>query len=192
MRRAGHARAVGIPVEQVEGRRFLAQQVVVDDIAPDQVIGAQHVEHRGHRAAIEIATLHHLSFDIPHLWFINEHRGIAYLSKILQRDKESGAVDRVVLFCGQVGQQHREQRAADAVADGIDLGRSGNLFDDIKCSQRSQGQIVVEAGVLHGSIGVLPAHDKDGEASVHQELDETILRLHIQDVVLVNPGWNKH
>src|SRR5258707_14459382 len=65
-------------------------------------------------------------------------------------------------------------------------------FDVIKCSQRSQGQIVVEAGVLHGSIGVLPAHDKDGEASVHQELDETILRLHIQHVVLVNPGWNKH
>src|SRR5215212_10559329 len=38
---AGHAGAVGVPVEEVEGWRFLAQQVVVDDVRPDQVVGAQ-------------------------------------------------------------------------------------------------------------------------------------------------------
>jgi hypothetical protein len=35
----GQARVVVVPVEDVERRRFFAQQVVVDEVAPDQVVG---------------------------------------------------------------------------------------------------------------------------------------------------------
>ena len=55
MGRPAHAGAVAVPVQQVEGGRLLAQQVIVDDIGPDQVVGAQQVEHVGHLAAVEIS-----------------------------------------------------------------------------------------------------------------------------------------
>src|SRR5579859_1587566 len=45
VRRARHARAIGVPVEQVESWRLFPQQIVVDDVAPDEVVGAQHIEH---------------------------------------------------------------------------------------------------------------------------------------------------
>src|SRR3712207_8321370 len=34
---AGHARPVGVPVEEIEGRRLLAEEVVVDYVGPDQL-----------------------------------------------------------------------------------------------------------------------------------------------------------
>ena len=55
MVRRRHPRRVGIPVQQIERRRRLALEVVVDDIGPDQVVGAQHVEGHRHPAAFEHA-----------------------------------------------------------------------------------------------------------------------------------------
>src|SRR6266700_6848289 len=86
--RTSHTRAIGVPVEQIEGGRLLAQQIVVDHIAPDQVVGAQHVEHTRHRTAIQVAALHHTSLKIGYLRLINKDRGVADLAKILQGDKE--------------------------------------------------------------------------------------------------------
>ena len=48
-------RRVGVPVEDVERRRVLAQQVVVDPVVPDQVVGTQPREHAGQRAPVEVA-----------------------------------------------------------------------------------------------------------------------------------------
>jgi hypothetical protein len=44
-------RGIGIPVQQVEGLGFLAEQVVVDEEGPDQVVGTQHVEGGEHGLA---------------------------------------------------------------------------------------------------------------------------------------------
>ena len=149
MRHASHARAIGVPVEQIKGRWLLAQQIVVDDIAPDQVVGAQHIEHRCHRAVLQVATLQHLSFYIGDLRLINEDRGLANLRKILQGDKERGSVDRLIPLRHEIGQHHREQRAADAVANGVDPGRASDLFDDVECRERSERQVVLEADLFH-------------------------------------------
>src|SRR3546814_2238643 len=51
----GQVGEIRVPVEQVKRRIFLAQQVIVDDIAPDQILPAQQVERRRHEAPIEIA-----------------------------------------------------------------------------------------------------------------------------------------
>jgi len=40
MQSGGQARRVVIPVEHVEGCRVLADQVIVDPVVPDQVVGA--------------------------------------------------------------------------------------------------------------------------------------------------------
>ncbi|CRI74747.1 Uncharacterised protein [Chlamydia trachomatis] len=53
----GQARVVVVPVQDVERRRFLAQQVIVDPVIPDQVVGAHPGKHLGHVAAIQHALL---------------------------------------------------------------------------------------------------------------------------------------
>ncbi len=50
-----HAGGVGVPDQDVEGGRPLAQQVVVDPVVPDQVIGTQPGEDAGQRLAVEVA-----------------------------------------------------------------------------------------------------------------------------------------
>ena len=54
---AGQVGRVGVPVEQVEGRRLAALQVVADHVLPDQVVGAQRRKHRRQFAAGEQAAL---------------------------------------------------------------------------------------------------------------------------------------
>src|ERR671910_2514790 len=48
----GEVGAVGVPVEDVERRRVLPEQVVVDPVVPDQVVGPQPGEHPGEGAAV--------------------------------------------------------------------------------------------------------------------------------------------
>src|SRR5690606_41687663 len=43
---------VAVPVEQIERRIFLAEQVVIDQRVPDQVRAAQQVEGGGHVAPV--------------------------------------------------------------------------------------------------------------------------------------------
>ena len=45
-----------VPVEDVEGGRLLAEQVVVDDVVPDEVVRPQPREHALERVAVEIAA----------------------------------------------------------------------------------------------------------------------------------------
>ena len=49
-----HPRAVGVPVEEVEGWRRLPEQVVGDPVVPDQVVGPQPGEHLGQRRTVEV------------------------------------------------------------------------------------------------------------------------------------------
>jgi len=55
MEPVGQVRRVRVPVQNVEGRRVLAEQVVVDPVVPHEVVGAQPREHAGQRAAVEVA-----------------------------------------------------------------------------------------------------------------------------------------
>src|SRR5215212_10750504 len=57
---AGHAGAIRVPVQEVEGRGLLTEEVVVDDVRPDQVVRAEQIEHVGHLAVVEVAALEHL------------------------------------------------------------------------------------------------------------------------------------
>jgi hypothetical protein len=43
-----HASGIGVPVQQVERERFLAEQIIVHHERPDQIVGAQQVERARH------------------------------------------------------------------------------------------------------------------------------------------------
>jgi hypothetical protein len=48
--------SVLVPEQHVEGGRPLAEQVVVDDVVPDQVVRSQPREHAAERSAVEVAA----------------------------------------------------------------------------------------------------------------------------------------
>src|SRR5262245_9562761 len=50
VRGSRHPGAVAVPVEKIECRRLVAEQVVVNDRAPDEIVGAEQVEHISHIA----------------------------------------------------------------------------------------------------------------------------------------------
>ena len=43
-----HASRVRVPIQQVEGKRVFAQQIVVHHEGPDKIVGTQHVEGEPH------------------------------------------------------------------------------------------------------------------------------------------------
>ena len=96
VRGAGHPGAVGVPVQEVEGRRLVAEQVVVDHVAPDQVVRPQQVEHVGHLAAVEIAALHHLLLDEVDGRLVHEHGRVADPGEILHGHHEAGRIEPLV------------------------------------------------------------------------------------------------
>ncbi len=92
-----HARAVAVPVQQVEREGVVAEQVVVDHERPDQVVGAQHVEGGRHLAAFEEAALVHLVLEHPQLLLVDEHVQLTRFAEIHQGDEERRGLDAVVV-----------------------------------------------------------------------------------------------
>ena len=147
-----HARRIAIPVQQVEGKRIASHQVVVDDERPDEVVTAQHVERIRHLGALEIAALVHLALERGDLFLVDEDFELAAAAEIDERGHEARAHDAFVLFRRHIGERRRQQRAAEAVAQRIDLTFAGRLFDRVQGRQRTFPHVVDE--VLAGESGV--------------------------------------
>src|SRR5829696_272301 len=189
---AGHVRAVGVPVEEVEGRGLLAEQVVVDDVRPDELARAQEVEHVGHLAVVEVAALHHGLLHELHLRLVYEHGGVPDVAEVLQRDHERRGVERVLVVAGrEPGLRDREQRPADAVAYRVDLLGPSYLLNDLDCGEGTLRHVVLELGVLHRGVRVLPGDHEDLEALLHEIPDHALLGREVKDVVPVDPGRDK-
>ena len=88
-----HARRILVPEQQVERERLLAQHVVVDDVGPDQVARAHHVEHGGHARAVEIAALGHHLFERLQLGVVGEQQQVARLGEVDLRRQERGRLE---------------------------------------------------------------------------------------------------
>jgi len=93
MQRGGQARVVVVPVQDVEGRRFLAQQVVVDPVIPDQVIGAHPGEDLGHVAPIQHSLLIGAAFGGFQGLLVGEQGGGAVDLAVQQAHQVAGAGD---------------------------------------------------------------------------------------------------
>src|SRR3546814_1001116 len=52
----GQVGRIAVPIEEVEGRIIVAEQIIADDIIPDKVAPAQAVEGRGYIAPVEEAA----------------------------------------------------------------------------------------------------------------------------------------
>src|SRR5215210_3118444 len=131
---AGHTRAVRVPVQEVEGGGLLAEEVIVYDVGPDQVVGAEQIEHVGHLAVVEIAALQHLLLHELYLRLVYKDAGFPHLGEVVQRDHKSRWPEGVLVVPGgEPRKRDREQRPPDAVSDGVDRLRARDVPDGLGC-----------------------------------------------------------
>src|SRR5437870_12743202 len=108
------ARRIGVPVQQIEGERVLAEQVVVHHERPHQVVGAQQVEAAGHLRALEVAARVHLALEVGDLLLVDEYAELARQREVEQADEVGGASRALILPRRQVAQSGAQQRAPQA------------------------------------------------------------------------------
>ena len=78
----GHPRSVRVPGHQVAHRLSLAQQILVNQARPDQVVRPKHLERAGHLAGVEPALFPHHVLEESHLTVIDEQLELTRLLKI--------------------------------------------------------------------------------------------------------------
>ena len=177
-------------MQQVERKRVAAHQIVIDDERPDQVVAAQHVEGLGHLGALEKAAFDHFLLEAIELSLVDEHPQLARIREVGQRGHERPADDALVLLHRHVGEHCGEQRSAQTVADRVDFLFAGCFLDRIERSQRSFLQVAGEVLFGMALVRIDPGDHEYGEPLIHHPFDERIFLAQIEDVVLVDPGWN--
>ncbi len=87
-----------------------------------------------------------------------------------------------------MGEGKAKRGPGDAVAGGVDLFFAGRAADLGHRAEVAVADVVIKAGPGIAGIGVDPGDDEQGEALVHDPLDQRIRGLQVHDVELVDPG----
>ena len=104
-----HAGLIGVPEQQVEGGRILAQQIVADEEGPDQVVGPQGVERFGHGCARQDAARRiHLTLDLGDPVFVGKQQQVAGLGEVMLSGEEGSGGDALVVLGRHMGQANAQ------------------------------------------------------------------------------------
>ena len=87
-----------------------------------------------------------------------------------------------------VSKARSQHRAADAIADRIDLLGAARFFHRVERGKHAGLQIIVEVEPGEALVGIDPGDDEHREALIDRPADEGFLRVEIEDVELVDPG----
>ena len=82
---------------------------------------------------------------------------VAGLGEVDLGGKERGRRERLLAARGEIGERGAEQRAADAVADDVDLVGAGLALHRIGGGQDALGHVVLEGLVREALVRVDPA-----------------------------------
>ena len=105
---------------------------------------------------------------------IGEHPKLAPVDEVDLRREEGRGPHAGLPPGAQPGERDREERAADAVADGVDLAFPGRAFDGIESGEDPVAEIVVEAALAMAFVGIDPGHHEHGVplSDTHQATNE--------------------
>ena len=115
-----------------------------------EIVGAQQLEGAGHLAGVEKALLPHHVLEEGDLAFVDEQRQLAGFREVGLRRKQGERRETVVADRAPWRRRDREQRAAQAIADGVHLARRARCADGIERGHRPE-----RAVVLHAEIAVV-------------------------------------
>ncbi|MNI12734.1 hypothetical protein D3C73_659280 [compost metagenome] len=179
-------RVVVVPVEDVERRWLLAQQVVVDEVAPDQVVGAHPGEDLGHVAAIQHTFLIGAALGSLQCLLVGEQRSGAVQLTVEQAHQIRRAGHPAQLPLGlQMTLQRGNGQPAGAGTHQVDLPCAGDRPADIHRFFHGF-DVGREPPFAVTHIGIAPADHEGLQAVFKGVLDETVVRAQVENVVLVD------
>ncbi len=164
--------AVAVPVQQVERRRLLPLQIVVDDVVPNEVVRAQIVEGDREITARHQAALAERSLALLHLVFVDEQVEHAGVFEVEQRRHHRHARHRRLAARVHHRECRCQDRAAHAKAERVDLLLTADLLRDVQRLDRALLEVIVPRQFRLRLMGVLPRHDENGMAASHRVPDE--------------------
>ena len=184
----GHARLVGVPGHHVAHRLALAEPVFADALGPDEIVRAQRLERAGHLLGIEKTLRPHQIVERGELALVDEQHQFAGLREVRLRSEERHRRQSVVAVARHGGCGDGEDRAAQAIAAGVNLCAWGGGCNRVERRQNAEAAIIVEPEIAILRIRIAPGNHVDGEAALHEPADERVLRRQVQNVVFHDPG----
>ena len=178
----GQADRVLVPEQDVERGRRLAQQVVVDDVVPDQVVRAQPREHAGQRLAVDVAAAGGLGDRERGQFLAGERGGGAGLLVVERAHQQRQAGDAVGAGGAERGGAEDAAGAGGVEVDGLRaraLGDGGAGLED-------RGRVGVEVEVAVLVARVAPGDHEHALALLDQVLDHAAAGREVEHVELVD------
>ena len=185
VQRGGQARGVVVPVEDVERRRLVAEQVVVDPVVPDQVVGAHPGEHLGHVLALQHAGLVGTTLGGLQSLLVGEQRDLGIQFEVEHADQLGEGVDLLLAAGHVVADQGRGGDPAGAGAEEVEVLAAGDRQDYLdglleRLDIGGQAPFALRFG------RVAPTDDEGLHAVAQAEARQALVRRQVEDVELVD------
>ena len=135
---------------------FLAEEIIPRHIGPDHIVGAQHVERHRHVVSLKIAPFLHALIERSKLLLVDEHRHVAGIREVDERDQIGGAGDPVVAARGHIGKSRGEQRPAQAITSRVDRTFARRHLHRVEGRERTLLHVVLEALLGELLVGIDP------------------------------------
>ncbi len=183
------ARGVVVPEQDVEHRRLVAEQVVVDPVVPDQVVGAHPGEHLGHFAAFQHASLVGVALGTFQGLFIDEQGDLVVHGGVQHADQQGQGIDLVFANGGIVAYQRSAGNPTRTGAKHVQVFAAGNR------QHRVDGffQRIDVGGQAPFTLGlgrVAPADDEGLLLRAQAVACQALFRAQVEHVELVDLRWH--
>ena len=154
---------------------------------PHQVARVEQGKRAGHLLAVEVAFFRHQAVEKSQLALVNEQAQLAGLAEVELGGQQCQGLQSLVMAARHAGCGNAQQRAAQAIAERLNLALGNNGADGVDGRHDAGFQVVVHAQVAVAGIGVFPRHDEHRVALAHEVGHQRIVRRQIKDVELHDP-----
>ncbi|MNM66232.1 hypothetical protein D3C81_777080 [compost metagenome] len=176
---------VVVPEQDVEHRRLVAQQVVVDPVVPDQVVGAHPGEDFRHIAAFQHAGLVRMTLGGLKGLLVDEQGYVAVQGGVQHAHQQGEGIDLVLADRGVVAQQRGAGDAAGAGAEHVQVFAAGDGGDYVdRFLERLDVGRQAPLALFLGRVA--PADDEGLHIVAQAEPRQALVRAQVEDVELVD------
>ena len=189
MERCRQACGVVVPEQDVEHRWLVAQQVIIDPVVPDQVVGAHPGEYLGHVAALQHACLVRMALGRFQRLLVHKQRHLGIQGSVQHAYQQGQGVDLLLSQRRVVAQQRRAGDATGAGSEHIHVFATGNRRDHIdRFLERLD--IGRQPPFALGLGGVAPTDDKSLLPIAQAEARQALIRAQVEYIEFVDLRWH--
>ena len=178
------ARRVDVPRGEVGVLRRLGHQVLAHQPRPQQVVRVEQRERARHLLAVEVALFPRHVFEVHELAVVDEDRQFARLGEVDLGRQQRQRSDALVAGARHRRREHREEGAAEAVADRVHLLPAADRRDRVDRRADAEPQVVVDAEFAVARVRVAPRQHEHRVALLDEMPHHRVARRQVEDVVL--------